>query len=88
MTPERTVQDEAANNSNDSPADRIEAHHADQQECEHDQGSAALTVAVSPCEGNSGNADQKCNGEERSAGLREPKPVTEPSPITSESRHA
>jgi hypothetical protein len=41
---------------------------------------------VSPCDHNSGNADQKCNGEEHSAGLGEP--VTEPSPIASESRHA
>jgi hypothetical protein len=88
MTPAPTVQGETANNSDDSPADRIQGDHADQQECEHHQGSAALTVAVSPCDHNSGNADQKCNGEEHSAGLRQPKPVTEPSPIASESRHA
>jgi hypothetical protein len=87
-TPKPTVQHETANNSDDSPADGIQGDHADQQECEHHQGSAALTVAVSPCDHNSGNADQKCNGEEHSAGLREPKPVTEPSPIASESRHA
>jgi hypothetical protein len=43
---------------------------------------------VSPCDSNSGNADQKRNGEDHSAGLGEPKPVTEPSPIASESRHA
>jgi hypothetical protein len=43
---------------------------------------------VSPCEHNSGHADQECNGEEHSAGAGEPKPVTEPSPIGSESRHA
>lgn len=47
MTPEPTVQDETANNSDDSPADRIQGDHADQQECEPHQGSAALTVAVS-----------------------------------------
>ena len=88
MTPEPTVQDETANNSDDSPADGIQGDHADQQECEHHQGGAALTVAVSPCDHNSGNADQKCNGEEHSAGPGEPKPVTEPSPIASESRHA
>jgi hypothetical protein len=34
---------------------RIQGDHADQQECEHHQGSAALTVAVSPCDHNSGN---------------------------------
>ena len=88
MMPEPTVQDETANNSDDSPADRVQGDHADQQECEHHHGSAALTVAVSPCDHNSGNADQKRNGEEHSAGLREPKPVTEPSPIASDSRHA
>jgi hypothetical protein len=88
MTPEPTVQDETANNSDDSPADGIQGDHADQQECEHHQGSAALTVAVSPCDDNCGNAAQKCNGEQHSAGLGEPKPVTEPSPIASESRHA
>ena len=79
---------ETANNSDDSPADRIQGDHAGQQECKHHQGSAALTVAVSPCDHNSGNSDQKCNGEEHSAGLRESKPVAEPSPIASESRHA
>ena len=88
MTSEPTVQDETANNSGDSPADRIQGDHADQQECEHHQGGAALTGAVSPCDHNSGNADQKRNGKEDSAGLREPKPVTEPAPIASESRHA
>ena len=88
MTPEPTVQDETANNSDDSPADGIQGDHADQQECEHHQGGAALTVAVSPFDHNSGNADQKCNGEEHSAGLGKPKPVTEPSPVASESRHA
>ena len=87
MTPEPTVQDETANNSDDSPADGIQGDHADQQECEHHHGGAALTVAVSLCDHNSDNADQKCNGEEHSARLGEPKPVTEPSPIASESRH-
>jgi hypothetical protein len=88
MTPGPTVQDESANNSDDSPADGIQGDHADQQECEHHQGSATLTLAVSPCDHNSGNPDQKCDGEHRSAGLREPKPVTEPPPIASESCHA
>jgi hypothetical protein len=57
MTPEATVQDEAANNSDDTPADGIQGDQADQQECEHHQGRAALPVAVSPCDRNSGNAD-------------------------------
>jgi hypothetical protein len=39
MTPEPTVQDETANNSDDSPADGIQGDHADQQECEHHQGA-------------------------------------------------
>ena len=88
MTPEPTVQDETANNSDDSPANGIQGDHAGQQEGEHHQGGAALTRAVSPCDRNSGNADQKCNGKEHSAGLGEPKPVTEPSPIASGPRHA
>jgi hypothetical protein len=57
MTPEPTVEDQAANKSDDSPADGIQGDHADQQECEHDQGCAALPVAVSPCDRDSGNAD-------------------------------
>jgi hypothetical protein len=86
MTPAPTAQDEAKN-SDDSPADGIQGDYADQQECEHHQGCAALPVAVSPCDRNSGNADEKRTGEDHSAGLGEPKPVTEPSPIASESRH-
>ena len=57
MTPGPTVQDEAANTSNDSPADGIQGDHAEQQECEHHQGCATLPVAASPCERNFGNAD-------------------------------
>ena len=57
MTPEPTVQDETADNSDDSPADGIQRNHADQQECEHHEGCAALPVAVSPCDHNSRNAD-------------------------------
>jgi len=56
MTPGPTVQDEAKN-SNDSPADGIQGDYADQQECEHHQGCAALPVAVSPCDRHFGNAD-------------------------------
>ena len=88
MTPGPTVQDETANNSDDSPADGIQSDNTDQQECEHHEGCAALPVAVSPCDHDPRNADQKRNGEEHSAGLGEPKPVTEPSPIASESSHA
>jgi hypothetical protein len=51
------VQDETANNSDDSPADGIQRDHADQQECEHHERCAALPVAVSPCDHNSRNAD-------------------------------
>ena len=87
MTPGPTVQDEAANNSYDSPDEGIQGDHADQQEREHHQGCAALPVAVSPCGRNPGNADQKRSREEHSAGLGEAKPVTEPSPIASKSRH-
>ena len=83
MSPEPTAGDETANNSDDSPADGIQGDHADQQECEHHQGGAALTVAVSPRDHHCANADQKCKGEEHSAGLGEPKPVTEPAPIAS-----
>jgi len=48
MTPEPTIRDETANNSDDSPADSIQGDHADQQECQHHQGCAALPVAVNP----------------------------------------
>jgi hypothetical protein len=57
MTPEPTVQDETANNSDDSPADGIQRDHADQQECEHHEGCAALLVAVSASDHNSRNSD-------------------------------
>jgi len=87
MTPEPTV-DETASNGDDSAPDGIQGDHADQQECEHHSGSPALTVAVRPCDHHCDNADQKCTGEEHSAGLGEPKPVTEPSPVGSEPRHA
>ena len=46
MTPEPKAQDETANNSDDSPADGIQGDHADQQECEHHQGGAALTGVI------------------------------------------
>ena len=88
MTPEPTVLDATANNSDDTPADRIQRDHADQEECEHHERCAALTVAVGACDHHFHNAEEKRNGEEHSAGLGEPKPVTEPAPIASESRHA
>ena len=87
-TPEPTVEDETANDSDDSPADGIHGDHADQQQCEHHEGGAALTLAVSPGDHHRRNADQKRKGEEHPAGLGEPKPVTEPSPIAAESGHA
>ncbi len=46
MTPGPTVHDETANNSDDPPADGVQRDHADQQECEHDKGCAALPGAV------------------------------------------
>jgi hypothetical protein len=57
MTPEPTVQDETTNKRDDSAADGVQGDHADQQECEHHQGCAALPVAVSACDHNLGNAD-------------------------------
>ena len=76
MTPEPT-----ANNSDRSPADGIQRDHADQEECQHHQGCTALPGAVGSCVHDQGNADEKCDGEEHSAGPGEPKPVTEPPPI-------
>ena len=57
MTPWPTVQDETANNSEDAPADGIQRDHADQKECQHHEGCAALPVAVSPRDHNLHNAD-------------------------------
>lgn len=88
MTPEPTVQEQTANESDDSPADGIQRDHAEQQECEHHERCAAPALALCLCDHDSGDADQQCNGEEHSAGLGETKPVTEPPPIASESRHA
>ena len=88
MTPGPAIRDETANDSDDTPADGIEGDHADQQECQHHQGCAALPVAVNPSDHNFGTADQQCTGEEHSTGLGKPKSVTEPSPVASESGHA
>jgi hypothetical protein len=57
MTPEPTIRDETANNGDGSPADGIQDDHADQQECQHHQGCAALTVAVKPSDNHFGTAD-------------------------------
>jgi hypothetical protein len=43
---------------------------------------------MSLSEHNPGAADEKCGGEEHSAGVREPKPLTETAPIASDSSHA
>jgi hypothetical protein len=88
MTPEPTVQDEQTNKTDDSAADGVHDDNADQQDCEHHQGCAALPVAVSACDHNLCNADEKRHREKQSAGLGEPKPVTKPPPIASDSRHA
>jgi hypothetical protein len=52
MSPEPTIRNETPNNSNDSPADGIEGDHSGQHEYQHDQGCAALPVAVNPCDHN------------------------------------
>jgi hypothetical protein len=57
MTPGPTIRDETANNSDDAPADGIEGDHADQHDCQHHQGGAALSVAVNPSDHNFGTAD-------------------------------
>jgi hypothetical protein len=88
MTTEPTVRDATADKSDDATADGVQSDDAAQQQGEHDQGCAALPVAVSPCDHNPGDADQKRNGEEHSAGPGKPKPVAEPPPIASESSHA
>ena len=87
LTPELTPHNEAANNSDDSTADGIQRDHADQQQCHHHQGRAALPVAVNPCDHDLCPADEQCTGEDHSADPGEPKPVAEPSPIASESSH-
>jgi len=77
-----------AKNGDDSPADGVQGDDAGQQECEHDQGCAALAVAVSACHRNSDDADQKGSGEKHATELGKSKPVTEPAPIASQSPHA
>ena len=57
MTPEPTIRDETANDSDGSPADGIQGDHPDQQECQHHQGCAALPVAVKPSDHHVATAD-------------------------------
>jgi hypothetical protein len=88
MTPRPTARDETACNSDDSTADSIEGNHTGQHKRQDDGGSATLPVALGAYEHDLRDAEENCAGEERSAGLREPKPMAEPSPITSQQRHA
>ena len=74
--------------SDRSATDGVEGDHAGQEECEHDQRCASLTIAVSACDHHRGNADYERSGEEHSTGLGEPKPVTEPPPIARKPLHA
>ena len=78
MTPGPTVQDAAANNSDDSAADGIQCDDANQQEREHHEGCTPLPVAAGPRDRNAGNADEKRTGEQHASGLGEPKPAAEP----------
>jgi hypothetical protein len=87
MTPEAAVQDETANESDDSASDGVQGDHSGQQEGEHHQRCTALPGAVSVRDRDPGNADEKRNREENAAGLGETKAVSEPPPIASESRH-
>jgi hypothetical protein len=57
MTPEPTLRDETANDSDHSPADGIEGDHGEQQECQHHQGCAALPVALDPSDHYPGTGD-------------------------------
>ena len=80
--------DQTSDKGNGSSADGIQCDDADQHEREHHHGCAALAVAVGPCIDKSGDAHEKCNGEEDPAWLREPQSLPEPSPVASDSRHA
>ena len=87
MTPAPAARDETACNSDDSTADGIEGNHTRQHERQDDGGSATLPVALGAYEHDFRDAEENCDGEERSAGLREPKPMAEPSPIGSYQSH-
>ena len=86
--PEPTARDETACDSDDSTADGIEGDHTREHERQDDGGSATLSVALGAYEHDFRDAEENCDGEERSAGLREPKPMAEPSPIASQQAHA
>jgi hypothetical protein len=88
MTPEPSARDETACNSDDCTADGIEGNHTRQHEGQDDGGSATLPVALGAYEHDFRDAGENCDGEECSAGLREPKPMAEPSAIASEQSHA
>ena len=88
QTPEPTARDETACNSDDSTADGIEGNHTGQHERQDDRGSATLSVALGAYEHDFHDAEENYDREERSAGLREPKPMAEPSPIASQQSHA
>jgi uncharacterized membrane protein len=60
------------------------AQHERQDDC----GSAALPVALGAYEHDFRDAEENGDGEEHSAGLREPKPLAEASPIASQQSHA
>jgi hypothetical protein len=87
MTPEPTAQAETACNSDDSTADGIEDDHTGQHERQDNAGCPALPVALDAYEDDFRDPEQERGGEQRSAGLREPKPTAKPSPIASDSSH-
>jgi hypothetical protein len=87
MAPGPTARDETACNSDDSTADGIEGNHTRQHERQDDGGSATLPVALGAYEQDFCDAEENCDGEERSAGLREAKPRSEPPPIASQQSH-
>jgi hypothetical protein len=88
MTPGPTAQDEPARNSYDSTSDGIDGDHTGQHERQDDGWCATLPVALGAYEHDFRDAEEKRDGEEGSAGLRESKPTAEPSPIASQQTHA
>jgi hypothetical protein len=88
MTPDPTAQGETACNSDDSTADGVEGNQTGQHERQDNAGCATLPVALGASEDDFRDSEEECRGEQRSSGLREPKPTAEPSPIASQQRHA
>ena len=88
MTPDSAARDETAPNDDDSTSDCIEGNHTGQHERQDDGGSATLPVALGANEHDLRDTQENHDGEERSTGLREPKPMAEPSPIASKQSHA